>query len=210
MNKTIWSVLMACSLVGISACTPPTPGASNIKMLPSAKTLSAEDMRTLKIMVPAPVKCSDLKHEIVNTVAGCETYGSYIDGDTAYKYSKPQVSDKDMNSTAPVRCLDLTPVAMRNFSICLPVVVVLESKVAVVPARQPEPAPTVESTGVTAGNTSTYASRSADSSYTEANSGDVHTYAGSNTLPDGTKVYETNTLRRTIDPDGTIHDEVKQ
>ncbi len=176
-------------------------------------------MRTLKIMVPAPVKCSDLKHEIVNTVAGCETYGSYIDADTAYKYSKPQVSDKDMNSTAPVRCLDLTPVAMRNFSICLPVVVVLESKVAVVPARQPEavvparqpePAPTVESTGVTAGNTSTYASRSADSSYTEANSGDVHTYAGSNTLPDGTKVYETNTLRRTIDPDGTIHDEVKQ
>ena len=209
MNKKIWSVLIVCSLAGVSACAPAPLVAPGLETLPPAKTLTAEDMRALKIMVPAPVKCSDLKHEIVNTVAGCETYGNYIDADTAYKYSKPRVSDKDLYSTDPVRCLDLTPLALRQYAICRPVVVVLKS-VPYVPVVPAPPAPiVVQETTTTNGNTNTYAVRTPDADYTEANSGPVSVNAGSKTLPDGTKVYESDKIKMTVSPDGTTVTEFK-
>lgn len=209
MNKKIWSVLIACSLAGVSACAPAPLAAPGVETLRPAKPLTVEELRALRVMVPAPVKCSDLKYEIVNTVAGCETYGNYIDADTAYKYAKPRVADEDLYSTDPVRCLDLTPLALRRYSICRPVVVVLES-VPYVPVQPAPPAPVVvQETQTANGNTDTYAVRTPDRDYTEANSGPVSVNAGSKTLSDGTKVYESDKIKMTVSPDGTTVTEFK-
>jgi len=90
--------------VALAACAPAP-----------AKLLNPEDQRILNIMVAPPVPCSDLKIELVNSYAGCESYGGMMDGE---KFTTSSIYDADLVTIVDVRCYDLKPEKIDDYEVC--------------------------------------------------------------------------------------------
>jgi hypothetical protein len=191
--------------VALAACAPAP-----------AKLLNPADQRILNIMVAPPVPCSDLKIELVNSYAGCESYGGMMDDG---KFTTSSVYDADLVTIVDVRCYDLKPEKIDDYEVCALKIVLIpltnDDEIPAQPAQPAQPAPPAQLTSDSAQNTAgtgqtegtTTVTRGSDGSRSAtAEAGNTSSRASSQPNSDGTQSVSAGGIRATRNSDGSFSD----
>ena len=184
--------------VALAACAPAP-----------AKLLSPEDQRILGIMVAPPVLCSDLKIELVNSYAGCESYGGMMDGE---KFTTSSIYDADLVTIVDVRCYDLKPEKIDDYEVCALKIVLIPITYDDEMPAPPVPVPLTfdraqNITGNSPNEVSTSVTRGSDGSRSaRANAGSTSSQASLQPNSDGTQSVSAGGIRATRNSDGSYSD----
>jgi hypothetical protein len=181
--------------VALAACAPAP-----------AKLLNPADQRILNIMVAPPVPCSDLKIELVNSYAGCESYGGMMDGG---KFTTSSVYDADLVTIVDVRCYDLKPEKIDDYEVCaLKIVLIPLTNDDEIPAPPAQPEQlTSDTAGIGQTEGTTTVTRGSDGSRSAtADAGNTSSKASSQPNFDGTQSVSAGGIRATQNSDGSFSD----
>jgi hypothetical protein len=190
------SLGLVAPFVALAACAPAP-----------AQLLNPADQRILNIMVAPPVPCSDLKIELVNLYAGCESYGGMMDGG---KFTASSVYDADLVTIVDVRCYDLKPEKIDDYEVCaLKIVLIPMTNDDEIPAPPEEltsdSAQSTAGTGQTEGKTAVMQGSDGSRSAT-ADAGNTSSQASRQPNSDGTQSVSAGGISATQNSDGSFLD----
>jgi hypothetical protein len=190
------SLGLVAPFVALAACAPAP-----------AKLLNPADQRILNIMVAPPVPCSDLKIELVNSYAGCESYGGMMDGG---KFTTSSVYDTDLVTIVDVRCYDLKPEKIDDYEVCVLKVVLIpltnDDEISAPPAQlTSDSAQNTAGTGQTEGRTAVMQGSDGSRSAT-ADAGNTSSQASRQPNSDGTQSVSASGISATQNSDGSFSD----